>query len=66
MYVYKKSTYIISMIVEAISFPSLVTPDEGTSLETSKFSLYTFQVVASLPTKACYFSCVHMFQLIEY
>ena len=31
---------------------SLVTPDEGPSLETSKFSLY-FQVVAFLPTKAC-------------
>jgi hypothetical protein len=29
-----------------------VTSDEGLSLETSKFSLY-FQVIASLPTKAC-------------
>ena len=29
--------------------PSLVTPDEGPSLETSKFSLIYFQVVASLP-----------------
>jgi hypothetical protein len=28
--------------------PSLVTPDEGPSLETSKFSLIYFQVVASL------------------
>ena len=31
-----------------------LTPDEGPSLETSKF-YYIFQVVASLPTKACSF-----------
>jgi hypothetical protein len=49
-------TFLIRFGTVRLKWKTGLTPDEGPSLETSKFSLHDiFQVVASLPMEACSF-----------